>query len=199
MFQGNEQNNKYTGEQQANDFAILYKLTVELWPDEKRRPVLFGPDPHSLHGPTGNQLGWIAEWLDGMAAKKVPVHAVTHHQYTEVDPSPAGFTSATKLSLNGAIAAAINKTVREHSPTARVFGGEIGPHNGGSPPCDHTSMRTSIAFLYLHISLTTPGLPVAASCQLACCGSVWSGGRRAPLHVVCCAVLCCAVLCCDVT
>ena len=103
--QGNEQNNKYTGEQQANDFAILYKLTVELWPDEKRRPVLFGPDPHSLHGPTGNQLGWIAEWLDGMAAKKVPVHAVTHHQYTEVDPSPAGFTSATKLSLNGAIAA----------------------------------------------------------------------------------------------
>ena len=22
-----------------------------------------------------------------------------------------------------------------------VWGGEIGPHNGGSPPCDHTSMR----------------------------------------------------------
>jgi heparanase 1 len=141
---GNEQNNKYTGVQTANDFAILYNLTVELWPDETRRPVLFGPDPHSLHGPTGSQLDWIASWLDSMAAKGVPVHAVTHHQYTEVDPSANGFTSATKLSLNGAIAAAINKTVRDHSSTARVFGGEIGPHNGGSPPCDHTSMRWAV-------------------------------------------------------
>ena len=141
---GNEQNNKYTGVQQAVDFAILYNLTVELWPDETRRPVLFGPDPHSLHGPTGAQLGWIASWLDSMAAKGVPVHAVTHHQYTEVDPSVSGFTSATKLSLNGAIAAAINRTVREHSTSARVFGGEIGPHNGGSPPCDHTSMRWAV-------------------------------------------------------
>ena len=138
---GNEQNTKYTGEQTAADFSILYKMMVELWPDEARRPVLFGPDPHSLHAPTGVQLGWIGDWLDGCKKLGVPVHAVTHHEYIEVDPSPHGFTSASKFSLNGAIAAAINKTVREHSATARVFGGEIGPHNGGSPPCDHTSMR----------------------------------------------------------
>ena len=56
---------------------------------------------------------------------------------TEVDPSPGGFTSASKLALSSGIAAAINKTVREHSATAKIFGGEIGPHNGGSPPCGH--------------------------------------------------------------
>lgn len=43
-----------------------------------------------------------------------------------------------------AIAAAINATVRAHAPNTTqtgIYGGEIGPHNGGSPPCDHTSMR----------------------------------------------------------
>ena len=40
---GNEQNSRYTGAQQAEDFEALYNLTVELWPDPRRRPVLFGP------------------------------------------------------------------------------------------------------------------------------------------------------------
>ena len=71
---------------QATNFAILHKLTVELWPDESRRPLLFGPDPHSLHGPTGVQFGWIADWLDACKAKAVPVHAVTHHQCKLTNP-----------------------------------------------------------------------------------------------------------------
>ena len=71
---------------QATNFAILHKLTVELWPDESRRPLLFGPDPHSLHGPTGVQFGWIADWLDACKAKGVPVHAVTHHQCKLMNP-----------------------------------------------------------------------------------------------------------------
>ena len=141
---GNEQNNKYTAQQQAHNFAVLHNLTVELWPDASLRPVLLGPDPHSLHGPSGSQLQWIADWLDGCKTLGVPVYGVTHHEYVEVDPSPSGFVSANTLALNGAIAAAINHTVRQHDAEVRIFGGEIGPHNGGSPPCDHTSMRWAV-------------------------------------------------------
>jgi heparanase 1 len=35
----------------------------------------------------------------------------------------------------------VNRTIREHDATVQIFGGEIGPHNDGSPVCDHTSMR----------------------------------------------------------
>ena len=30
---------RYTGQQQAVDFAVLHKLTIELWPDQAKRPV----------------------------------------------------------------------------------------------------------------------------------------------------------------
>ena len=87
---GNEQNTKYTGKQSAVDLSVLHNLTKELWPDAAKRPLLFGPDPHSLHGPTGAQLAWIGDWLDECKVLDVPVYGVTHHEYTEVDPSPAG-------------------------------------------------------------------------------------------------------------
>merc|ERR1719253_62453 len=45
------------------------------------------------------------------------------------------------LNHNGAIARMVNSTVKTHFPAAEVWGGEIGPHNGGSPVCDHTTMR----------------------------------------------------------
>jgi len=64
---------------------------------------------------------------------------VTHHEYIEVDNTT--FFSAAKLDVTNAIAVAVNKTCREHYPSASVWAGEIGPHNGGSPPCDHSSMR----------------------------------------------------------
>ena len=35
---------------------------------------------------------WIGEWLDSCQRLGVPVHAVTHHEYTEVNPTAAGFT-----------------------------------------------------------------------------------------------------------
>ena len=111
------------------------------------RPVLFGPDPHSLHDATGSQLDWIAGWLDDCAKNQVPVAGVTHHEYIEVDPSVDGFTSASTLAKNSQIAAAINATVRVHATDTNatgIFGGEIGPHNGGSPVCDHTSMRWAV-------------------------------------------------------
>jgi hypothetical protein len=125
----------------AHNTAILHNLTIELWPDATKRPVLFGPDPHSLHDASGVQLAWISEWLAHCKARGVPIAGVTQHEYVEVDPTLRGFTAPTRLALNSAIAAAINRTVRAVDATVGIFGGEIGPHNGGSPPCDHSSMR----------------------------------------------------------
>jgi heparanase 1 len=142
---GNEQNDKYTGAQQAQSFKVLHDLTVELWPDESARPPLYGPDPHSYHGASADGAKWIADWLDGCAKLGVPLAAATHHEYTEIDPTPEGFTSPAKLDVNGQIAEMVNRTVREHSDgSIAVFGGEIGPHNGGSPACNHSSMRWAV-------------------------------------------------------
>lgn len=69
--------------------------------------LVAGPDPHSLHGPTGAQLEWIGEWIDGCKSLGVPIRGVTHHEYIEVDPSPTGFTSPTRLALSAAVAEAL--------------------------------------------------------------------------------------------
>jgi heparanase 1 len=141
---GNEQNSRYSGAQIAQSFAVLHNLTIELWPDAAKRPVLFGPDPHSFHAASGDQFNWIAEWLATCAELDVPVWGVTHHEYVEVDPTASGFVSAKVLANSGAIAAMMNKTVRAHSASAHIFAGEAGPHNGGSPVCDHSSMRWAV-------------------------------------------------------
>ena len=54
------------------------------------------------------------------------MYALTHHEYIEVDPTAGGFVSASKYALNGGIAAAINRTVRQHNAAVNIFGGEIG-------------------------------------------------------------------------
>jgi hypothetical protein len=61
-----------------------------------------------------------------------PHTGVTHHEYIEVDSS--SFTSPSKLDLNGQIAKAFNDSVRKHDLPlpVHIYGGEIGPHNGGS-------------------------------------------------------------------
>jgi hypothetical protein len=78
---GNEQNDKYSGAQQAASFKVLHDLTVELWPDAATRPVLFGPDPHSYHHGS-DSAKWITDWLDACKKLGVPIHAATHHEYS---------------------------------------------------------------------------------------------------------------------
>jgi hypothetical protein len=141
---GNEQNIKYSATQMAHNFATLYNLTLELWPDGRLRPVLFGPDPHGFHRAGGEQLEWMAEWLRHCEALGVPVEGVTHHEYVEVIPTAEGFTAPTRLALSAAIASMVNATVRKVSASVSVWGGEIGPHNGGSPVCNHSSMRWAV-------------------------------------------------------
>eukprot|EP00656_Telonema_subtile_P048834 TRINITY_DN5925_c0_g1_i4.p1 TRINITY_DN5925_c0_g1~~TRINITY_DN5925_c0_g1_i4.p1 ORF type:complete len:543 (-),score=115.86 TRINITY_DN5925_c0_g1_i4:109-1737(-) len=138
---GNEQNSKYTGQAMASNFKILSELLSELWPAEEGRPRLIGPDPHSFKqdGVDQKTIEWIQAFMIECTALQVPLHAVSHHEYIEVDEH--SFTSPTKLDLTGTIAAAVNASVSSHLSAAQPWAGEIGPHNGGSPPCDHSSMR----------------------------------------------------------
>ena len=81
---GNEQNTKYTAVQIAHNTARLYNLTLELWPDESRRPRLFGPDPHSLHDTSSSasqaELAWMADWLSTCETLGLPIFGLTHHE-----------------------------------------------------------------------------------------------------------------------
>ena len=145
---GNEQNTQYTAEQMAHNVQTLHNLSVSLWPDASNRPKLFGPDPHSLHDATSDaskaELKWITDWLKACKSKGVPIHGATHHEYVEVSPTPTGFTSPPRLTLNRGIADAVVDAVRSVDKSVGVWGGEIGPHNGGSPVCDHSSMRWAV-------------------------------------------------------
>ena len=84
---GNEQNKRYDAKKTAVDFEILYNMTLELWPDEKTRPFLAGPDPHSFHVPEDDLLDWISDFLNESKSRNVPIKMVTHHEYVEVESS----------------------------------------------------------------------------------------------------------------
>lgn len=132
----------------ATDFGVLNTLITKLWPDASRRPVLVGPDPHSYHG-VDPKVTWISDFLLSCLEQKIPIFAATHHEYSEVDSTT--FTSPATLDTTGLIARMVNKTVRNANPSVQVWAGEIGPHNGGSPPCDHTSMRWAVRLLVMLI------------------------------------------------
>ena len=113
----------------------------------RESPRLLGPDPHSFRGGlpgTNATLEWIREWLTASRAAGVPVHAVTHHEYIEVEPNASGFTDPTRLDMSGEIAHKVNATVRSVDANVAIIAGEIGPHNGGNPPCNHSSMRWAV-------------------------------------------------------
>lgn len=135
---GNEQNKEYSAAETATNFGILHNLTLELWPEEASRPSLLGPDRHSFH--KGSDVdSYIKDFVAECDVAGVPLFGATHHEYTEVDE--ASFTSPSMLNHNAEVGEAFNTSIRSVSSDVKLFGGEIGPHNGGSPPCDHTSMR----------------------------------------------------------
>lgn len=150
---GNEVDGLYTGAQQAQNLQILYNLTLELWADRpSRRPVLLGPDAaHQAHTSTppwsSRRDAYVFEFFEAAGKLNLPIAGATLHKYIEVttdrDTNPAILDETTqrfqlfKDTVDSGWAASGNK----EQPAPRSWGGEIGPHNGGSPPCDHTSMR----------------------------------------------------------
>jgi hypothetical protein len=100
---GNEQNTLMTAVQQAGALGVLSSLLDDLYGPfpSPGRPALVGPDTHSIHdagSPNGEVLKYLADFA--AAAAKLPLHAVTHHEYIEIDYSNvlnASFLDASAL------------------------------------------------------------------------------------------------------
>ena len=90
----------------------------------------------------------IASSSTSLAALKLlraTFDSLPDHEYIEVTSSPRGFTAPTRLDMNSRIAAAVSTTIRKVAPKAAIWGGEIGPHNGGNPVCDQQrTMRWAV-------------------------------------------------------
>jgi heparanase 1 len=155
---GNEQNGNYSPNLAAGAFQTLAKLLAELWPSAETRPKIIGPDIHGFHQDPATDkksaglLQYLGEFGETAAKLGVPMHALTHHEYIEVPEYPAAPANASIFDLTGLIAKAVNHTLSTKAPGVQIWAGEIGPHNGGSPGCDHSNMRWANfgdAFWYL--------------------------------------------------
>ena len=76
----------------------------------------------------------------------LPIVGATLHKYIEVNTERD--TDSTTLDETAARLEAYKQTVLAgwaaagtSAPPPRMWGGEVGPHNGGTPPCAHSSMR----------------------------------------------------------
>jgi heparanase 1 len=138
---GNEQNTHLTPKQMAEDLAIFSKLLMEEFPDAATRPRMMGPDPHGFHVKSTDEAiyKWLAEFLAAAADLALPLYGITHHEYIEVDNTTA--FNASVLDRTTTIANRVKTITAANFPSAEVWAGEIGPHNGGSPKCDHTAMN----------------------------------------------------------
>jgi len=138
-------------QQQARDFEALHALLVELWPappalppTATSRPWLLGPDTHSCKDdPTKwpDAFTFITDFFAEVEALGFTdaFHGVTHHEYIEVDAT--NFDNASRLDFTSRIGTLANETRSKVLKHGALWAGEIGPHNGGSSVCSHTSMR----------------------------------------------------------
>jgi hypothetical protein len=134
----------------ASDFLTLRKLVNELWPAEADRPKIVGPDPTSLGNP-GNvsaaltrydapTLRYITDFARNCSELGVGLHAASAHEYIESDINTS--TTAAKLDTSAAVAKALVAAVAAAGvPSLEAWAGEVGPHNGGAPPCNSSFER----------------------------------------------------------
>jgi hypothetical protein len=123
---GNERDSEQNGASQAADFRILSDLLAKLYPDTRTRPFMIGPDPHSIRTVDGTKktAGFLADFIKATTALGVEMHAITHHEYIEIDEQSV--FNGSYLDTSAGIAVAINRTVKQLLPSAEVWGGEIG-------------------------------------------------------------------------
>ena len=128
---GNEQNTIMTAQQQAAALGVLSGVLDELYPAPSAgRPLLVGPDTHSIHdagSPNSAVLRYLADFVSATA--KLPLHAVTHHEYIEIDY--LNVLNSTFLDESALLGGQVVAAVRAVSKGVQVWAGEIGPHNGG--------------------------------------------------------------------
>jgi hypothetical protein len=153
---GNEDNSHYPAEglspeQEARGFAKLVEILIEAYPDEETRPKIIGPDAdYQDSKPAQAKIyrGWGEAFLGNVSKYKVPLAAATLHEYIEVGWNGSSWTSLDPDVLDRTATCAddwrdmVQRTSqRVGLGLPEVWAGEIGPHNGGSPPCNHSSMR----------------------------------------------------------
>lgn len=176
---GNEVDGLYTGAGQARNLQILHNLTLELWPDPATRPVLLGPD--AAHQDVADvkppfptpRDAYVFDFFKTAGELNLPIAGATLHKYIET--TTARDTNATRLDETTTRFAIFQNQVNNgwaasgsSRPPPRAWGGEVGPHNGGAPPCDHSSMRwaTFADSLWYADSLgSTAKLGFAALCR----------------------------------
>ena len=128
---GNEQNTEMTAVQQAAALRVLSGLLDELYGlAGAGRPHLVGPDTHSVHdagSPNSAVLAYLAAFTTATA--DIKLHAVTHHEYIEIDYK--NVLNATFLDTSAGLAKQVMAAVRAVSSSVEVWAGAIGPHNGG--------------------------------------------------------------------
>lgn len=152
---GNEQDKAMTAQAQAESATALYAMLRQVFPEEGQRPRLLGPDPHSFHTASdvaGHGGLHVVHYMGNLSAAGTPQYAATHHEYIEVGAedntsfyNASYLQRAADISKNMAAAVRAEKAREGRKPSdgPQLWGGEIGPHNGGSPPCDASSERWS--------------------------------------------------------
>jgi heparanase 1 len=158
---GNEENAHWPSEglspaEEAKSFARLAAIVAAVHPNATTRPKIIGPDADYMDpNPTQHAIykQWVGEFVGNVSSSNaydVPFFAVTLHEYIDV-----GWNGSSWLSLDpnvldrtGEVADDFAGTVRgawggrgNKDPPPQLWAGEIGPHNGGSPPCNASSMR----------------------------------------------------------
>ena len=69
---------------------MLHQLLVELFPTVSSRPKIIGPDIHGFHSANFGssdygKLDFMVEFVENCSRLGVPLHAVTHHEYIEIE------------------------------------------------------------------------------------------------------------------
>ena len=111
-----------TAQQQAAALGVLSGVLDELYGPDPRapgRPLLVGPDAHGVHDPSQNNsavLDYLADFATATAT--LPLYAVTHHEYIEIDYLSvlnASFLDASAL-LGAQVVAAVRAASNHSAP-----------------------------------------------------------------------------------
>ena len=143
-----------------------------------------GPDTHSFRtGPSSATVKYLHDFVTHCQALGVKLYGVTHHEYIEVNDDTHNGTMWTSLDphyldTTKSIADGVFDALGSLGLPGGVWAGEIGPHNGGSPPCSHESMRWANfanTFWYLDAMGTKAraGYKVCSLCTSVLCSWTW--------------------------
>ena len=86
------------------------------------------------------------------------------------------------------IAVAVNASLSQNAPGVQIWAGEIGPHNGGTVPCDHTTMRWANwadTFWYLDSMATKAAHGYKVFCRQDFIGIDYGTGLRDVATMLC--------------